>query len=189
MWIKIIRVIVAGSLVLVALPARATKWYYGSHFISGSSPGQCPGMPGPTAAYGSQHETFNFMMSLPAMSFGERTGQEEVGGFTWRVQTTWLCLGSALKTPWLALGGPFLSSYAQTDWENSPLTLLDPHSQQWSLFFSLPGRAVLEKSHFFSFMLKYNYVAQIWNLNPLNDKDTSTARTVLITWTHHLYSW
>ena len=31
-------------------------------------------------------------------------------------------LGSALETPWLALDGPFLSSYAQTGWENSLLT-------------------------------------------------------------------
>ena len=39
------------------------------------------------------HETFSFMMSLLAMSFG------------------------ALETPWLALGGLFLSSYAQMGWE------------------------------------------------------------------------
>jgi len=31
------------------------------------------------------------------------------------VQTAWpASLGSALKTPWLALSGPLLSSYAQT---------------------------------------------------------------------------
>jgi len=33
---------------------------------------------------------------------------------TRRVQTAWPSLGSALKTPWLALSGPLLSSYAQT---------------------------------------------------------------------------
>lgn len=26
-----------------------------------------------------------------------------------------VCMTSALETPWLMLGGPFLSSYAQTD--------------------------------------------------------------------------
>ena len=44
----------------------------------------------------------------------ERAGQGEVGGYTRRVQTAWLSLGSALKMPWLALSGPLLSSYAQT---------------------------------------------------------------------------
>ena len=58
-------------------------------------------------------------MSLLAMSFGEigsasieRAGQGEVGWCTWKVHTAWLSLGSALKTPWLALDGLILS-YAQ----------------------------------------------------------------------------
>jgi len=38
----------------------------------------------------------------------ERVGQGEVGGCNWRVQAAWLLLGSALETPWLALGGPLL---------------------------------------------------------------------------------
>ena len=38
----------------------------------------------------------------------ERAGQGEVGGCTRRVQTAWPCLGSALNSPWLELGRPFL---------------------------------------------------------------------------------
>jgi len=30
---------------------------------------------------------------------------------------------SALERPWLALGGPFLPSYAQTGYENCPFAL------------------------------------------------------------------
>jgi len=40
-------------------------------------------------------------------------GQEEVGGCVLRVQTVCPSLGSALETPWLALGGSLISSYAQ----------------------------------------------------------------------------
>jgi len=36
-------------------------------------------------------------------------GGHEVGGCTWRVQTAWSSLGSALETPWLALGRSLLS--------------------------------------------------------------------------------
>ena len=39
----------------------------------------------------------------------ERVGQREVGGVTHRVLCTWQLLGSAVKGPWLALGGPFLA--------------------------------------------------------------------------------
>ena len=64
------------------------------------------------------HDTFSFMMSLPAMSLGLRFcvsrkgGTGEVGGCTRRVQTAWPRLGSSLEATWLALGGPFLSSLA-----------------------------------------------------------------------------
>jgi len=57
-------------------------------------------------------------MSLPAMSLGLRFctsrngGKGEVGGCTQRVQTAWLLLALAVERPWLALGGPFLSSLA-----------------------------------------------------------------------------
>ena len=37
-----------------------------------------------------------------------------MGGYTRRVQRAWPSLGSALGTPWLALGWPLLSSYART---------------------------------------------------------------------------
>jgi len=40
---------------------------------------------------------------------------------TQRVQIAWPSLGSALRTPWLGLGRPLLSSYAQMGWESSPL--------------------------------------------------------------------
>jgi len=55
----------------------------------------------------------------------------------WRVgqgvQPAWLSLGSALETPWLVLGRPHLSSYAQMGWENSPLTLHGTHFHQGSI--------------------------------------------------------
>ena len=74
------------------------------------------------------HETFSFMMSFPAMSFGDkfhmgRKGGTGRGGCIRRVQISWQSLGSALERPWLALGGPFLPSYAQTGYENSLLGL------------------------------------------------------------------
>ena len=52
----------------------------------------------------------------------------------WVVQTAWPSLGTALETPWLALGGPLLSSYAWMGWENSPLTFHGAHFWQGSLF-------------------------------------------------------
>jgi len=57
-------------------------------------------------------------MSLPAMSFGDRFcfsrkgGHRKVGGCIRRMQTGWPSLGSALETPWMAVGGPLLSFYA-----------------------------------------------------------------------------
>ena len=50
-------------------------------------------------------------------------GQGGVGRCTQNVQTAWPCLGSALETPWLAPGEPFLSSYAQIGWK----TVLSPY--------------------------------------------------------------
>ena len=38
----------------------------------------------------------------------ERVGQGEAGGCTRRVQTAWPRLGSALNSPWLEPGRPFL---------------------------------------------------------------------------------
>ena len=52
--------------------------------------------------------------SVPA----KRTGQGEVGGFQHRAQIAWLLLGLAVESPLLALGGTFLSSYAQMGLEN-----------------------------------------------------------------------
>ena len=52
----------------------------------------------------------------------ERVGQEEVGGFTHRVQCTWQLLGLAIKGPWLPLGGPILTLAARISLE----TLLSP---------------------------------------------------------------
>jgi len=55
-------------------------------------------------------------------------GQGEVGGCTWRVQKAWLLLGLAVESPWLALGGPFLSSFAQMGSEkNCLLTMSSGH--------------------------------------------------------------
>ena len=62
-----------------------------------------------------RHETFSFMMSLPAMSLGLRfcvSRKGGTGGGGWVVQTAWLRLGSSLEATWLALGGPFLSFLA-----------------------------------------------------------------------------
>ena len=89
--------------------------------------------------------TLNFylMKSLLATSFesrsvsAERVGQGEVGGCTWRVHTVRPSLDPALETPWLALGGPLLSSYAWTGWENCPLALHNAHFLQASFFPSL----------------------------------------------------
>ena len=60
-----------------------------------------------------------------------------MGECTRRVQTAWLSLGSALKTPWLVLSGPLLSSYAQTGSENSPLALHGAHFRWGSIYPSL----------------------------------------------------
>jgi len=56
-------------------------------------------------------------------ALAENVGQGEVSGCTCRVQAAWLCLGSAVGLPWLALGGPFLSFLAFMDLETSCLTL------------------------------------------------------------------
>jgi len=56
-------------------------------------------------------------------ALAENVGQGEVSGCTCRVPAAWLCLGSAVGLPWLALGGPFLSFLAFMDLETSCLTL------------------------------------------------------------------
>jgi len=76
-----------------------------------------------------RHETFSFMMSLPAMSLGlrfcmsKRAGQAEVGGYARRVQTASPHLGSSLEATGLALGRPFLSFLAYMELNTSNLTL------------------------------------------------------------------
>ena len=58
------------------------------------------------------------MMSLPAMSLGDRfcgnrKGWTEGGGWVHlKGENAWLCLGSARERPRLVFGGPFVSSYA-----------------------------------------------------------------------------
>jgi len=49
-----------------------------------------------------------------------RAGEGEVGGF-WAKMASWLLLGLAVESHWLALGKPFLSSFAQMGLENSLL--------------------------------------------------------------------
>ena len=54
----------------------------------------------------------------------EYNGWHWVGCFSppmhkWAEKTGCLCLGSLLERPWLALGGPFLSSCAQSELRNS----------------------------------------------------------------------
>jgi len=74
------------------------------------------------------------------MTFGDRfsfSRKGGVGGCNRRVQTAWPSLGSTLKTPWLALSGPLLSSYAWTGWENSPLALHGNHFQRERIYSSL----------------------------------------------------
>ena len=73
------------------------------------------------------------MVSLLAMFFGdigsvlaERAGQGEVGWFTDRVQTAWLCLGLALERPWLALGGPFPFFFGINGPRKEPPNLVGP---------------------------------------------------------------
>jgi len=53
----------------------------------------------------------------------ERVGQGEVGRFQPWAQMMWLLLGLAVENPWLALGGPFLSSFAQMSLENDLLAM------------------------------------------------------------------
>jgi len=53
----------------------------------------------------------------------ESAGEGEVGGCTHKVQTAWLLLSLAVESRWLALGGPFLSSFAPTDLDNGLLAM------------------------------------------------------------------
>jgi len=98
-------------------------------------------------------------MSLPAMTFQDRfcfsrkNGIRGGGGCTRRVQTAWPSLGSALEMPWLALGGPLLSSYAWTGWENSPVALHGADFQWGSIFPSL-GEWMLAECHDYCKLIK-----------------------------------
>ena len=93
---------------------------------------------------------FHLVMSLPAMTFGDRfcfSRKGGIGGGGWctqRVQTTWPSLGSTLEMPWLALGGPLLSSFAWTGGKNSPLALYSTHFWWGSLYPSLGKQLQLE---------------------------------------------
>ena len=46
-----------------------------------------------------------------------------MGGFQHWAQITWLLLGVAVESPWSALGGPFVSSFAQMGLENGLLDM------------------------------------------------------------------
>ena len=53
----------------------------------------------------------------------ERVGQGEVGVVTGRVLCTCWLLWLSIEMPWLALGGPILTMFAQIGLENTALTL------------------------------------------------------------------
>ena len=56
--------------------------------------------------------------------YASRKGGTEVGGWVHSmVQTAWLLLGLAVEGPWSALGGPFLSSFAQMGFDNGLLAM------------------------------------------------------------------
>ena len=60
------------------------------------------------------------LSSVPAMSLGDRLCASREGGAGGGGWVSALSLGSiALKSPWLELGGPFLSFFAQMGRENS----------------------------------------------------------------------
>ena len=46
------------------------------------------------------------------------------------MQTAWLLLGLAVEIPWSALGGPFLSFFAQVGSGNALLAILGLHFEQ-----------------------------------------------------------
>jgi len=88
-------------------------------------------------------ECFQLLMSLVAMSLGDRlcvsrkggTLGSEVGRCTQKVQNAWPCLSLAVERPWMALDRPFLSSFVQMG--------LKKHSS--SLFPSLHVSAVFSQ--------------------------------------------
>jgi len=53
----------------------------------------------------------------------ERVGQGEMGEFQHWAQVTWLLQGLAVESPWSALGGQFLSSFARMGLENGLLAM------------------------------------------------------------------
>ena len=77
-------------------------------------------------------------MSLPAMSLGLRGGG-------WG-QRAWLPLGLVIKSPWSALGGPFLSSSPQNGLRNGLLAMSGLHIGQWSSFSLCRGNHCMANS-------------------------------------------
>ena len=82
------------------------------------------------------------VISLLAMSIelsfvpAGRAREGEVGGF-WAEIASWLLLGLAVESHWLALGEPFLSSFAQMGLENSVLAVQGFHFISEHLFCSV----------------------------------------------------
>jgi len=88
------------------------------------------------------HEPFSFMMSLLAMSFGDRfcfsrKGRiGEVSGRNRRVQTAWPHLGSSLEVTCLALGGPFPVLFGINGVRNKQSHLVGPPFPAFKACFS-----------------------------------------------------
>jgi len=65
-----------------------------------------------------------------------------VGGFQHWVEIAWLLLGLAVESPWSALGGPFLSSFAQMSLENSSSGYVGPPFLAVKLFSHSVGATI-----------------------------------------------
>ena len=93
---------------------------------------------------------FHLVTSLPAMTSGDMfcfSRKGGIGGGGWvhtKDADSMVVSGSTLKTPWLALSGSMLSSYAQTGWENSALALYGTHFRRGSICPSLGKRLLAE---------------------------------------------
>jgi len=69
-----------------------------------------------------------------------------VGGCTRRVQTAWLCLGSLVERPWLALEGSFLFFFGINKLRSKPSYLVGPPFLAFTaFFFSYARLAFLER--------------------------------------------
>jgi len=142
-------------------------------------------------------------MSLPAVSLGltfcasrkGRTG--EVGGCTRRVQTSWPCLGLSVEMPWLALVGPYLSSFAWLALEKSSGLVAPPFLRMKLLFLVCMGshwlRAMtIENSLMNGCGLNHESAARAvgWSfesqnpreLGPINSKVTSREFNSVVNW-------